>query len=68
MKEIKILKKIFKIIRDNFIDQGLVFFIYANLLYSRYMPNIVKSKIKEIPDFDVLAENPLQSSILLKMI
>ena len=60
-------KKIFKIIRDNFIDQGLVFFGgYANLLYSRYMPNIVKNKIKEIPDFDVLAENPLQSSILLK--
>lgn len=60
-------KKIFQIVRDSFIDQGLVFFGgYANLLYSRYMPENVRKKIKAIPDFDVLSEDPLKSAILVR--
>ena len=58
---------LFKIVKNSFIDQGLVFFGgYANLLYSKYMSKNIKQKIKAIPDFDVLSEDPLNSAILLK--
>ncbi len=60
-------KKIFEIAKQSFIDQGLVFFGgYANLLYSKYMPENYKKKIKPIPDFDILSEDPLKSATILK--
>ena len=60
-------KKIFEISKQSFIDQGLVFFGgYANLLYSKYMPENFKKKIKPIPDFDILSEEPLKSARILK--
>ena len=60
-------KQIFEIAKQSFIDQGLVFFGgYANLLYSRYMPENYRKKIKPIPDFDILSENPLKSAQILK--
>ena len=47
------------IVRDTLIDQGVVFFGgYASSLYSRYMPKTQKKLIMQIPDFDVLSEDP----------
>jgi hypothetical protein len=60
-------KKVFNIIKDSFINQGLVFFGgYANLLYKKYMPNKYKNIIEDIPDFDVLSENPEESAQIIK--
>ena len=51
--------KIYFIVRDALIDQGVVFFGgYASSLYSRYMPKTQKKLIMQIPDFDVLSEEP----------
>jgi hypothetical protein len=51
--------KIYFIVRDALIDQGVVFFGgYASSLYSRYMPKAQKKLIMQIPDFDVLSEEP----------
>ena len=60
-------KNIYNIVKNAFMEQGLVFFGgYANTLYSEYMPNYQKKKIKDIPDFDVLSENPLESAEFVK--
>lgn len=54
-------------VRDSFIDQGLVFFGgYASYLYSSYMPKKQRRLFSKAPDFDVLAEDPQQASIILK--
>ena len=51
--------KIYFIVRDALIDQGVVFFGgYASSLYSRYMPKTQRKLIMQIPDFDVLSEEP----------
>jgi hypothetical protein len=51
-------EKLYIITRDTLIDQGVVFFGgYATSLYSRYMKENEKRKVKHIPDFDVLAED-----------
>jgi hypothetical protein len=53
--------------RDNLINQGVVFFGgYAASLYSRYMPNHLKSIIKKYPDFDVLSDEPDKCALILK--
>jgi len=60
-------QKAYSIVRESFINQGLVFFGgYANLLYSKYMPKSAKKFIKNIPDFDVLSENPALSAEITK--
>ena len=52
-------ERIYTVIRDTFIDQGVVFFGgYASSLYGKYMPYKQQKMIKKIPDFDVLAEDP----------
>jgi hypothetical protein len=52
-------EKIYYTVRDSFIAQGVVFFGgYASSLYTRYMPKERKHIVRQIPDFDVLAENP----------
>jgi hypothetical protein len=49
-------KKIFSIVKRCFIDEKLVFIGgYANALYAQYLPNY---KIQDLPDFDVLSEDP----------
>jgi len=60
--------KVYKISRDSFINQGLVFFGgYALTLYSKYMSKQESLQINEtIPDFDILAEDPLTSATILK--
>jgi hypothetical protein len=52
-------ESIFFSIRDILIDQEVVFFGgYAIRLYSRYMSKDEERLVKNIPDFDVLSENP----------
>jgi hypothetical protein len=58
--------KIYFIVRDALIDQGVVFFGgYASSLYSRYMPKSQKKLIMQIPDFDVLSEEPEQTANII---
>lgn len=60
-------KQLYYIVRDSFIDQGLVFFGgYASFLYSTYMPAKQQKIFQKVPDFDVLAEEPEQAAMLLK--
>ena len=59
--------KIYNIVKNNFIDQGLVFFGgYASTLYGKYMPKYERKNLKEIPDFDLLSEDPLTSCTIVK--
>ena len=54
---------IYAIVRDSFLDQGLVFFGgHAINLYKNHMGKSYKMIIDKIPDFDVLSNNPMQSS------
>ena len=46
-------------VRDAFMEQKVVFFGgYATSLYSKYMPHGRKHDVQNIPDFDVLHEDP----------
>ena len=59
--------KIYNIIKDSFIDQGLVFFGgYSSSLYGKYMPLKERKKLDTIPDFDLLSEDPLSSCTIVK--
>ena len=50
---------IYNVVKTSFINQGVVFFGgFANTLYSKYMPRHLKKKLQDIPDFDILSENP----------
>ena len=52
-------EKLHFVIRDSFIKQGVVFFGgYATSLYSRYMSRDQRHAVSNIPDFDVLHEDP----------
>lgn len=54
-------------VRDSFIEQGVVFFGgYASSLYSKYMDSAQQKLIRQIPDFDVLAEDPERSALIIK--
>jgi hypothetical protein len=58
--------KLYFIVRDALIDQGVVFFGgYASSLYSRYMPKVQKKLIMQIPDFDVLSEEPERTAAIV---
>tara|TARA_A100001015_G_scaffold7625_1_gene9438 strand:- start:5974 stop:7410 length:1437 start_codon:yes stop_codon:yes gene_type:complete len=60
-------KNIYKIVLDSIASMGLIFFGgYANVLYSKYMPKYERQKLYEIPDFDVLSEEPKRSATLLR--
>ena len=60
-------KNIYKIVLDSIASMGLIFFGgYANVLYSKYMPKYERQKLYEIPDFDVLSEEPKHSATLLR--
>lgn len=49
---------LYKIIRNSFIEQGVVFFGgFGVSLYSNYMPKKQQKQINKIPDFDILCEN-----------
>ena len=58
---------IFELLKDIFIKEKVVFFgAMANRLYSRYMPKHIKENVKQIPDFDVLSENPEHTAEMVK--
>jgi hypothetical protein len=60
-------EKIYENIRNTLIDQGVVFFGgYTVSLYSQYMPGNLRKKLEKIPDFDVLTEDPLVTSQIVK--
>jgi hypothetical protein len=60
------IKKIFTISRDSFINQGVVFFgAVANRLYLKHYKNNHRT-LKEIPDFDILAQDPKLCATILK--
>jgi Poly(A) polymerase catalytic subunit len=59
--------KIFEIVKNTFINQGVVFFGgYAISLYLRYMPKHLHKRLEKIPDFDVLSEDPKRTAEILK--
>tara|TARA_B100001093_G_scaffold518301_2_gene602666 strand:- start:342 stop:1694 length:1353 start_codon:yes stop_codon:yes gene_type:complete len=59
--------KIYETIRKSVINQGLIFFGgYAVTLYGNYMPKIYKKKLTNIPDFDILAEDPIIACNIFK--
>lgn len=55
------------ITRSTLINMGAVFFGgFAVSLYSKYMPKKVQDRFRNVPDFDVLSENPQQTADILK--
>ena len=57
-------KKIFKLVKNSFIEQKLIFIGgFANALYAQYLPH---QKIFPFPDFDVLSEEPLKTCQIIK--
>ncbi len=59
--------KLYYIVRNAFIEQGVVFFGgFASFLYSSYMPASQRKIFQKTPDFDVLSEDPEQSANLMK--
>jgi len=60
-------KEIYDTTLNVLIELGSVFFGgQALLIYSKYMPKFIKKNIKGVPDFDVLAEEPLITAKVLK--
>jgi hypothetical protein len=58
---------IYDTVRDTMIDLGLVFIGgFASSLYSKYMPKEQQQFIQKIPDFDVLADDPVAATTILK--
>ena len=59
-------EQLYIIVRDTLINQGVVFFGgYAFGLYSRYSTD-KRYKMKEVPDFDVLSEDPDRTAMVIK--
>ena len=60
-------EKIYFVTRDTFIEQEAIFFGgFASSLYSKYMPEETKHLVRNIPDFDVLLEDPENCADILK--
>ncbi len=60
-------ENIYTIVRDTFIDLGVVFFGgYAFSLYSRKMPKKEQQFIQKIPDFDVLSEDIEKTALIIE--
>jgi hypothetical protein len=59
--------EIYETIKNTLMDQGVVFFGgYTLSLYSQYMPQQLRKRLEKIPDFDVLSEEPLITSQIVK--
>ena len=60
-------KQIFHIARETLINQQVVFFgAFSNKLYLRNLKRFRYKKIPNIPDFDVLSEDPQATASILK--
>jgi hypothetical protein len=59
--------KVFDIVKNALINQGVVFFGgFAISQYAQYMPKHVQEKLKKAADFDVLAHNPESTAEIVK--
>jgi hypothetical protein len=59
-------EQLYIILRDTLINQGVVFFGgYAFGLYARYSRD-EKHKMREVPDFDVLSDDPERCALIVK--
>ena len=60
-------ESLYSLVKDTMINEGVVFIGgYASSLYGRYMPPEQKKQLLEVPDFDVLAEDPKAIAYILK--
>ena len=60
-------EKLYFLVRDSLIEQGVVFFGgFASTMYSKYMPKQQQMLLKHVPDFDVLAEDPQRTAMIVK--
>ena len=58
-------KLLFNTMFKSFVNQGVVFFgAMANSLYMKYIDN--GTKVRKIPDFDVLSSNPKETALIVK--
>ena len=58
--------EIYENVKNTLINQSVVFFGgYAISLYSKYMPNDIRNKLKKIPDFDVISNDPESTSEII---
>jgi hypothetical protein len=59
--------KIYETVKNTLIKEEVVFFGgYAIAQYSQYMPKILRKKVENIPDFDVLAHDPKKTAEIVK--
>lgn len=59
--------EIYETVRSTFVHQGVVFFGgYAISLYSKYMPKPLQHTLKKYADFEVLSNDPLTTTELVK--
>ena len=59
--------RLYSLVRDSLIEQGLVFFGgFAATLYAKHMPHRLRRALRASPDFDVLSTNPEQAFRMLK--
>jgi hypothetical protein len=60
-------ERIHLIVRDAFIDNGVIFFGgYSTYLFSKYMSKKQEGLVKKIPDFDVLVEDYEKCALIVK--
>ena len=60
-------EELYTIIRDYFIDEGVVFFGgYATSLYSKFMDKKKQKELRYVPDFDVICEDYEKIAFKLK--
>jgi hypothetical protein len=50
---------IYENVKHTLVNQSVVFFVgYAISMYAKYMPKDIYHKVKKIPDFDVISDDP----------
>ena len=60
-------ESIYYLVRDSFVDQEVVFLGgYGTALYSKYMESDKRHQVENIPDFDVLSENPEKCASIVR--
>ena len=58
---------IYNTVKDTLVNQGVVFFGgFAITIYSRYMPKSLQKKLENVPDFDVLSNDPETTAEIVK--
>jgi hypothetical protein len=58
---------IYDTVKNTFIEEGVVFFGgYAITLYYHYMPKTIHKQVDNIPDFEVLSNDPLKTAVMVE--